>query len=354
MSETIALETGEFLTAYAGLWERSDADSFFRSPAHLTMICEFTSGVLGFVVLARNGAPLAALPFVTKHSAIGSVINSLPYFGTCSSVVGTASATNVADLVQALLAYARAAGVAAVTLVDDWRSNRFADLLGADFVTSRSNQFVRLRDLVGRRPIESYHQKTRNMVRKAEKLGLTCRLATPATADADIDGLAATHRENMANLGGIAKPDAFFNRLRDPAQPLGPHALYVAMQEGRACGYLLNFYCGDTVEYYMPAVPVADRFAQPLSLLIDQAITDAVADGFAYLNFGGTWPTQTDLRHFKIRWGSSESTYCYYTYILDSTILGHSREALLNAFPYFFVAPFDRIAQGDAKLPEAP
>ncbi|MGL4727202.1 MAG: GNAT family N-acetyltransferase, partial [Bosea sp. (in: a-proteobacteria)] len=298
-----------------------------------------------FLVARDGGGPASVLPFAILEGPHGAVINSLPYYGTCAGVIGRNNPAMASAMCAHLLAHARAQNVAAVTLVDDWRAQTFSRLSGADFVTNRTNQFIDLASFRGKDPLDFYHQKTRNLVRKADKIGISIRRAS---GEAEIAGLAAAHRENMAGVNGIAKPQRFFDMLADPARPLGEHRLHVASIDGRDCGFLLNFHCGDTVEYYMPAVHVADRALQPLSLLIHHAIREAVADGLAFWNFGGTWPTQDSLRHFKIRWGSSEASYSYFTYVLDQRILENSAPALLAAYPYFFVAPFDQLGQNRA------
>jgi hypothetical protein len=328
-----------FLDAYGRLWARYDGDSFFRSPAHLAFVREVTKSELGFALALRSGEPVAAMPFAARLGKAGAVINSLPYYGTYGTVVGETDGS-VQVIIEGLLDHARRSGVAAVTLVDDWRSPCFCTVGGEDFRTERSNQFIDLSRMRSTAPIEFYHQKTRNLVRKAEKIGVQVRRSHDA---GDIAGLAAAHRENMAAVNGIAKPSYFFELLASPERSLGDSLLYVASIDERDCAYLLVFRCGDTVEYYMPAVFVADRASQPLSLLIHQAVCDAVEDGFRFWNFGGTWPTQDSLRHFKIRWGSSETHYNYYTYVLDKRILAAERESLLRDYPFFFVAPFDRL-----------
>lgn len=334
-----------FFSAYEPFWREHDGNSFFRSPAHLRMITSLTRSRISFVLARQKGDIVSVLPFASLEGAHGVVMNSLPYYGTCSAVIGRNDASTVNRMAAALVDHARKQDVAAVTLVDDWRAHTFAGLDGADFVTTRTNQFIDLASFRGKDPIDFYHQKTRNLVRKASKLGVSIRRAS---GEAELADLAAAHRENMAGVNGIPKPQHFFDMLADPARPLGEHRLHVASIDGRDCGFLLNFHCGDTVEYYMPAVHVADRALQPLSLLIHHAICEAVADGFAYWNFGGTWPTQDSLRHFKIRWGSSEAGYSYFTHILDPRILERSAPELLTAYPYFFVAPFDRLGQPQA------
>lgn len=342
MADSCAFQIADegFLDAYERLWAAHDRDSFFRSPAHLAFVRDVTKSELGFALALRGGEPVAAMPFAVKSGEAGAVINSLPFYGTYGAVVGEADGT-VPVIVHGLLEHARRSGVAAVTLIDDWRSPCFGAVGGEDFRTERSNQFIDLSRMRDTPPIEFYHQKTRNLVRKAEKIGVRVRRSQDV---GDIIGLAVAHRENMAGVNGIAKPSRFFELLASPERSLGDSLLYVAAIDGRDCAYLLLFRCGDTIEYYMPAVFVADRASQPLSLLIHQAICDAVQDGFRFWNFGGTWPTQDTLRHFKIRWGSSETQYSYYTHILDNGILAAGRDSLLQDYPFFFVAPFDRLA----------
>lgn len=331
----------DFLDAYGRLWAEHDHDSFFRSPAHLAFIRDVTKSKLGFALAVRGSGPVAAMPFAMRRGDAGAIINSLPFYGTYGGVVGETDGRTVQIVVEGLLDHARRSGVAAVTLVDDWRSPCFRTVGGEDFRTERSNQFIDLSRMGSVAPIEFYHQKTRNLVRKAEKIGVRVRRSH---APDDIAGLAAAHRENMAAVNGIAKPSRFFELLALPERPLGDSLLYVASIDGRDCAYLLTFRSGDTVEYYMPAVFVADRVSQPLSLLIHQAICEAVQDGFRFWNFGGTWPTQDSLRHFKIRWGSSETRYSYYTHVLDKRLLAADRDSLLREYPFFFVVPFDRQA----------
>lgn len=330
----------EFIYEFGQLHRAVDKNSFFRSPGNLRLITELTGSRLHFAVSIVDGVIQAALPFAIRDGRFGAVINSLPFYGTCSAVLWSPGHTSTEALVETVLAYGRSQGACSVTLVDDWRAKTLAGLKGAAFQTHRTNQFIELKRFVGGDPMAFYHQKTRNLVRKAEKLGVKVRRSEGGS---DIAGLEAAHRENMAGVNGVAKPRAFFDRLRDASSPLGEHALFVASLNGRDCAYLLNFYCGDTVEYYMPAVYVEDRASNPLNLLIHTAICDAVRDGFAFWNFGGTWPTQESLRHFKVRWGSSEAEYSYFTYILDDSILANSAAEILSAYPYFFVAPFDKL-----------
>jgi Acetyltransferase (GNAT) domain len=337
---TVGIEPAEFLITYEKLWQTFDSNSFFRSPAHLNLIAELTGARLGFAVAWTSGTTRAALPFAVKEGKFGPILNALPFYGSCSGIVGEQGALVSEAIFSGVHKFARSSGVVAATLVDDWRLKSFATLEGATYITERTNQFIDLTSFEADNVANHYHQKTRNIVRKAAKLGVTVRRSSE---EADFDALQRAHNENMAAVGGLAKPTAFFEYLKHPGSPLGQMSLYVARHEGRDCAYLLNFYCGDTVEYYMPAVFVADRALQPVSLLIHTAISDAKADGYAYWNFGGTWLTQDSLRHFKIRWGSSETAYRYFTYLFDKSLIINDRAAITREYPYFFVVPFDKL-----------
>ena len=43
----------------------------------------------------------------------------------------------------------------------------------------------------------------------------------------------------------------------------------------------------------------------------------------------------------KIQWDKRNKNYYYYTKIHNDSILNNTKEELLNAYPYFFVAPFN-------------
>ena len=62
-----------------------------------------------------------------------------------------------------------------------------------------------------------------------------------------------------------------------------------------------------------------------------------------YWNWGGTWASQTTLYFFKQRWGAVDRPYRYYTRVFNRELLNATPAQLLKEYPYFFVAPFDRL-----------
>jgi hypothetical protein len=152
------------------------------------------------------------------------------------------------------------------------------------------------------------------------------------------------HVENMAAVGGKAKPWPHFAAMRK-ALPEDWRGLSVAMLGGQPVAALLLLYFNGTVEYFTPVIKHDFRPLQPMSFLIWSGMTDALARGFRRWNWGGTWIGQKSLHHFKSGWGAKDVSYAYLTVASDQgvDILKANRERLGDLFPYFFCYPFDRL-----------
>jgi len=183
-----------------------------------------------------------------------------------------------------------------------------------------------------------FHYKTRNMVRKSQRAGLSVCVDNTA-----FDILERMHRENLAALGGAPKPARFFSLVDRYFRPDTDYQLYLAYKDGKPVSALLLFYFGSTVEYFMPATQVEFRELQPLTLLIFEAMTDASRGGLRWWNWGGTWKTQEGVYRFKKRWGTEDHSYRYHTIINRADLLEWSSARMLAEYPYFYVAPFSAL-----------
>src|SRR5439155_1691335 len=121
--------------------------------------------------------------------------------------------------------------------------------------------------------------------------------------------------------------------------------LWVARHGGEIVAALLLFYFNQTVEYYTPVVVPDYRSWQPLSRLVLEAMQAAVARGFRFWNWGGTWTTQDSLRRFKSRFGACDKPYAYYTRVLDRRVLERSATELQRQYPHFYVVPFSALRE---------
>ena len=148
------------------------------------------------------------------------------------------------------------------------------------------------------------------------------------------------HRLGMERIGGRAKSTAEFAALRCALAPRGMCRLHVARHKGAFAGALLNLYYRDWVEYFTPVAVDEYRAEQVMSALIATAMQDACLSGARIWNWGGTWPTQAGVYHFKKGWGAIDHPYVYYGAVLDERLAAASADSLREQFPFFYSRPF--------------
>jgi len=300
---------------------------------------DFTEAVTGAEPIyfgALEGTRLLGLlPCFLYRSSYGSLINSLPWFGTpgaCSLLEREAEAR--AGLLMALSQLIQRERPLSTTLIlgrEDPQHRLYRAALGPGPTEQRLGQ---LSLLPSKAPIiEMLHQKSRNQLRKGLKQGFEVRISE---TDEDWRALWSLHREAMEARGGRFKPWTHIQALRSL---LSQRALYVAYHQGEVIAALLIAWQGETTEYLIPVIHRSYRSLQPLSVLIHAAMQDAQAGGRLRWNWGGTWLSQRSLYRFKARWGASEQPYRY----LISGDLPRLRAYLPElsaAFPFAYLYPF--------------
>ncbi|HOX22646.1 MAG TPA: GNAT family N-acetyltransferase, partial [Elusimicrobiales bacterium] len=212
----------------------------------------------------------------------------------------------------------------------------------ADYVDDRICQVSNLPEFTTEEALLSgFKQKTRNLVRKSLQQGFALRIADD---DAAWDFLHAVHQENMAAIGGRAKPKSHFDALRRHI-PKEWRKLFIAEKNGAPVAALLNLYYKKTVEYISPVIKQEHRAAQPLSFLIWHAMADAARNGYRRWVWGGTWKTQSSLHHFKAGWGAKDHPYCYLVRARAESRdrIKQDRDKILGAFAYYYVIPFQAL-----------
>jgi hypothetical protein len=310
----------------------------YYGPAYRRYLLAVAGGTCRSRLAFEGGRLTGVLPAPVKDGPLGPVLNSLPFFG---SYGGTLAATDAAA--RALRAeYERlAAGCAAAT----WIAHPFVDVEPPrhDIEDERIAQWTDLPSDPGALAARLEPSARRN-IQKARTAGITVR----ETPDA-IAFLEATHRENMAAIGGRAKPAAFFARLHDTMTFGGDWRLYTAQLGAEPLAALLTFEAARTVEYVMPAVRESARSLQPTALILWEAMTGAAARGFTRWNWGGTWLTQDGVYRFKKKWGASEKRYRYFVTVNDPSIRRRRPEALAAAYPWYYTVPYGALAPADRK-----
>lgn len=294
----------------------------------------------GLLAIDEAGNVRGALPLMAMDGPFGIIMNSLPFYGSNGALIGDDPAAR-AELVAAYRRMVESPDVAASTLIENPLAPGGAGVVEYDLIDERIGQLTPL-PLSGDQEaalMESFHYKTRNMIRKAEKQGVEVLVDNDA-----LPFLVATHEENMRDISGLAKPRRFFDVLPQYFRQGQDYRLYVSRLEGKPVAALLVFFYNRTVEYYTPVVRKEYRESQALSAAIFRAMCDAASHGYAWWNWGGTWLSQDGVYRFKSRWGTQDLPYRYFTSVHNPAVLKASRAELLAAYPSFFSVPFSALA----------
>lgn len=307
-----------------------------------------------YILAFENGLLLGALPCILMKGPLGVALNSLPFFGSHGSILlkpGTNSVVASA-LVGAMERLCQQNGVTFATVIDTPFNNNekiLGNTIKFQYRDQRIGQISHLPERFSNEQVEvdllaMYHQKTRNIVRKALRNNLNY---SHEQNQFSLDALHTLHETNIRGIGGIAKPKRFFSSIAKQLQYNKDYRIYTARSEsGEIVCAMMVLYFKDTVEYFVPATDENWRGAQPLSALIHLAMRDAIWERSARKwNWGGTWMSQGGVYHFKSRWGTRDYPYSYYTCVFpnDQILHGVGQQTLLEGYPWFYTVPFSAL-----------
>ena len=303
----------------------------YYTPAFRRYLLAVAGGRCQSRVAFEDGRVAGILPALVKEGSFGTVLNSLPFFGSNGGVLAASRAAESALVAE----YDR---LAAAATVATWISHPFMDATAPrhNLTDERIAQWTMLRP-DGSLP-DAIEPSARRNIQKARAAGVSVR----ETADA-LPFLEATHRENMGAIGGRAKPTAFFSQLTMMSYG-HDWRLHVADHDGGPVAALLTFEAATTVEYVMPVVADRARSLQPTALIIATAMAGAAARGFTRWNWGGTWLSQEGVYRFKKKWGASERRYRYFITLTDESLKRRTAAELASAYPWYFTLPYGQLA----------
>lgn len=321
--------------AIARLVAAHPAGLVYYTPAFRRYLLAVAGGTCRSLVALEDGRVAGVLPVLEREGPHGPVINSLPFFGSHGGVLATTPAAEAA----LRAAYDRLADSRAAAT---WVAHPFAEVVPPrhDLVDERIAQWT---DLSGGEAalLARVDGSARRNLRKAREAGVTVREAPDA-----LDFLEAVHRENMAAIGGRAKPPAFFAVLPEAMTYGRDWRLYMAERTGQPLAALLVFEAARTAEYVMPAVRSEARGLQPTAALLVRAMAEAASRGCTRWNWGGTWLTQAGVHRFKKKWGAAERRYRYYVRLNEPALLRRTAAELAAAYPWYFTVPFGALEAG--------
>lgn len=336
--------------AYADLVSRASMGMLYHSIKYRNFLGEILEGARDNYLLAfEEGKLTAAIPVFIKEGPLGTVVNSLPFYGSHGSLVYVNEASPEAKTTL-LDAYGKLClkeeAITSTVISNPLESDEsIFEEYRADLIDERIGQFTRLPgkidpDTVPDMLMSSFHQKTRNMVRKGQKNGF---ILGHDGSEKTLKSLFLLHDENIKAIGGLPKSWKIFQAIKRNFIYDRDYRVYTATKNGEIVSALLIYYHKDVAEYSTPTIRKDCRPYQPLSYLIFQAMLDAsVRKGCNWWNWGGTWLSQGGVYRFKSRWGTQDMRYKYYIreYHEHGSFRDCSAEQLLSAYPNFYTIPF--------------
>ena len=302
------------------------------------------------IVAYKKDTIVGVIPAFCIEKNNHKIINSLPFYGSNGGVILNNKLLNDSEkkyIFSEFFTYAKKVGCSSATMVMNVFETNYDiyDGVSVDYQDCRIGQITKILiedvktedDLIKR-----FHVKTRNAIRKAQKQNFIYRATS---ADESLDFLYETHCENMAKIGGLAKPREVFQKLTSIYNYPEEYIIWsVESSDGEQLAAVLNFYCNKTVEYYTPVIKEKHRSTQALSGLIFRSLSYGLEKKFHKWNWGGTWVKQDGVYRFKSRWAAEDYKYKYYTRLFDKELLKWPKQKLLTTFPFYYIYPFSAIA----------
>lgn len=291
-------------------------------------------------LVAHSGDDIqGVMPLMSTKGSYGRVFNSLPFYGSYGGVLAT-NADAVRALWRGYQDLLAGADVCAGTVVANpfCSDQRCYGDAPAGMIDHRLLQYSALDSGADfpARLLARIDSSSRRNIRKAERDGVKV-----VVDEAQIDFLANCHISNMQEIGGKPKSRAFFDSLASHFRPGRDYRLYVGKIDEVTVSALLLFYYGDYVEYFVPVTIQEHRNAQPMALILFQAMCEAAREGYRIWNWGGTWESQTGVYRFKKKWGGSERGYDYLIKVVDPHFLEYAdQDELVASYGDFYVVPF--------------
>lgn len=346
---SIAFLNSDNELAYQAFTKRNEHFLWYSSITYKSFFETYLRQQSKYILVEHGEAIIGCLPlFFSSHSQFGTVINSLPYYGSNGAFLLDKELTidQAKEVAQVLLKelnqIIKQKNIAAVTLVtspfDDFSNDFLEEEFSADYKDFRHGQLTPMpidpEELLG----VFQNPRPRN-IRKAVKSGIKVREGTDKN---DFNFLVQTHQQNMQKIGGKFKDNRFFDLVYN-GDAGNTYKLYVAELDGKPVSALLLFYFNHTVEYFTPCTLDDYRNLQPSSLLIYEAMKDAIEEGFRYWNWGGTWASQTGVFDFKRKWGAIDKNYHYHTRLLNKELLSMTPDEINQAYPHFYTVPYNQL-----------
>jgi len=324
---------------------------FFHSSEWINFLRQYLNAEdLSLGVFTKEGQMLAFLNLLVKEGPLGKVANSSPYYGSNGGIILDLSLPEELQiqvkykLLSYIPMFEKENNVILTCIITNplYQDDEFyRKNLDWDFEDYRIGQLTFLPESE-EKLFSLFHYKTRNMIRKAQKFGFKIYKTKNLQ---EVELFYEIHKENMETIGGRAKDLNFFKNALFNSDCKWD--LWLVSYENEIAAGLLLFYFGDDVEYFTPVIKHKYRSHQPLSLLIYEAMREAVRQGKKIWNWGGTWKDQEGVYRFKSKWGTTDMNYYYFIKFSSpkkkEIFLSCDIQFLIDNYKYFYTVPFNQL-----------
>lgn len=328
-------------TLYDEFINNYENSMMYHTLKYKKLLEEYLKCISCYYIVKSNNKIDAVMPMFIKSGTMGNVYNSLPFYGSNGAILAKTkkSFQILIKKYNEIALYPETLSITLITNPLDLKYDYQEMLINE--TDERYSQWTNLdyAENYEEMIMQSFHTKTRNMVRKSLKYNFKFVI------DKDFDTLYDVHVKNMNEIGGLAKEKEYFNHIKKVYKFNKDYIICSAVYEDSKVASLLLFLHKDTVEYYTPVIKKEYRNTQALTYLIYKSMIYYSKKGYKKWNWGGTWKSQDGVYRFKSRLGGIDKNYKYYTYVNNKEIYTTSKEYLLKEYKNFYVLPFNRLKE---------
>ncbi len=323
--------------------KKSNFSTFFHSKNHI----KFLESILGikasFATVRENKELVGIMPFFEKKGEFGSIINSLPFFGSYGGPISNETKIDE-KLLEKMNLVNKENDVLSSVIIDNPFYNK-TDTFRKKFVFQvEENKMIQCTNLKNKSSDQiwaNFEKRVRWSVRKGEKNGINIQIENEN--ESHLKKIYELHENSMKMKGGRPKPKNLFSIILKNFESGKDYDILIATKNNNPIAYVLVFYYKNFAEYYLPVYDPEYFSLQPTSYLIWQSIKKSIENNIEYYNFGGTWKNQKELYLFKRGWDADDLYYNYYIFRDIEKIREIGIENIAKKYEYFYISPFDEI-----------
>lgn len=314
----------------------------YHYPFYRDILTNCSIGEPFYVGLYKNTELIAVLPGFIKQTSLGTVYNSMPFFGPNAGVL--CLDTKYEEISHKLLIgyidtkMKEMNSPISMAIYTPFLSNhRNLYLNNFSFTENieRQTQYLYISDT-------EWDSKIRYDIRKAERAGIT---VSDTITDEKVDKLYAIYKKNCEDYNIPIKPKSTIIQLAANAKENGNTKFYFAHYQNQIIGALIVLFSINTLSYYLPCSTEDSKTLQPTTFLIVHAFREAKERKINYWNWEASPNKESGVFKFKQKWGSKESSYAVLVklYCDKEHIKNLGVKTISEAFPYFYVYPFNKL-----------